>query len=103
MAADASQARPGQDPPSLIQPGPDSNFSNPPLDATLRRFFPVPVASLRLTSPFFAFFRVGSRFLAIFCDVGSQNGGFWKSFFDKIGLLDEKIDFAKMCVFLRRN
>ena len=59
------------------------------------------VASLRFTSRFFVFFGDFARFFAIFGDVGSQNGGFWRSFFDKIGLLDEKIDFVKMCVFLR--
>ena len=61
------------------------------------------VTSRHFVSPrvFFAFLGVGLRFFATFGDFGSQNGGFWRSFFDKIGLLDEKNDFVKMCVFLR--
>ena len=55
-----------QDPPSLIQPGPDTKFGNPPLGVTLRRFFSRHVASLRFASLFFDFFRVGLRFFAIF-------------------------------------
>ena len=34
---------------------------------------------------------------------GCENGGFGKSFFDKIRLLDEKIDFAKIALPSRRN
>ena len=44
------------DPPSLIQPGPDSKFEDTLLDVTLRRFFSLHVASLRLTSLLFIFF-----------------------------------------------
>ena len=91
------------DPPSLIQPGPDTKFEDTPLDVTLRHFFSRHVASLRFTSLFFAFVRVILRFFTIFCESGSQNGRFSRSFFDKFGLLDEKIDFVKIVLPSRRN
>ena len=34
---------------------------------------------------------------------GCENGGFGRSFFDKIQLLDKKIDFAKIALPSRRN
>ena len=63
------------------------------------------VMSRHFASPrvFFAFCGVGLRFFVTFGDFGSQNGAFWRSLFDKIGSLDEKIDFAKICVFPREN
>ena len=78
-------------------------FCVPPLDVTLRRFFACHVASCRFTSLFFAFFFVVVRFFTIFWGFGSQNGWFLRSFFDKIWLLDEKIDFAKNMLPSRRN
>ena len=93
-------------PPSLIQAAPDKNF-------TLRRgpvrtiaFFRVMSRHFRVTSrylAFFAMFSIFCVFFAIFCDFGSENGGFGRLFFDKFGLLDEKIDFVKIVLPSRRN
>ena len=93
----------GEDPPSLIQPGPDTKSGVAPLGVTLRRFFSRHVASFRFTSLFFVFVRAMLRFFTIFCESGSQNGRFSRSFFDKFGLLDAKIDFVKIVLPSRRN
>ncbi len=68
------------------------------------------VVFCRVMSRHFASLRFVSRFFCVFLrilvnsgDFGSQNGGFWRSFFDKFWLLDEKIDFVKIVLPSRRN
>ena len=92
--------KPSQDPPSLIQAGPDTKCDTPPLDVTFLRFMSRHFTSLHFTSHFFANFCDFLRFSWI---LAPETEGFGGRFSPKCCFIRENGDFVKIELPPRRE